>query len=398
MPFPPLTNLSNATARYQTPHIDSADGEFFATWTPDGRVNLRSTVDGRLLDTLIAGPECQQVSLSTEGTRLLSVAGNSKRSVHVFNLERIDATGNELLDASDNKSESTVKQLIGHTGPVGTVRFSPDGKTIASAANALDSQISLWDVTTGMERAVLDDAPEELGIASVTERNRPGVRLLDISPDGKLLASAGEDGLIRIWNLASGRLERRLEGHTGSVISVGFHPTKPDTLISSGIDQQLRVWDTSTGTMTESVVGACRTLMVAPNGRYMAKLGARDGPLTFARVDGFLPTEVQVLPAGRDMMYLCADFSADGRLFAYGTSHGVMISALTEFVPKKSSSKRPVKSARSRPAPSVAPSPMLNFPVFLPRSVSAYLRSPGNQNEIALNLVYCGLHFIWHGR
>src|SRR5262249_56432440 len=63
----------------------------------------------------------------------------------------------------------------------------------------------------------------------------PGVvRRLAISPGGRALASAGEDGTVRLWDLPSGKEVGRLEGHD-DVYAVAFSPDGK-TLVSGGLD------------------------------------------------------------------------------------------------------------------------------------------------------------------
>ncbi|MDB9511649.1 caspase family protein [Kamptonema animale CS-326] len=95
-------------------------------------------------------------------------------------------TVGSLQQAIDNGKEDN--RLEGHGDRVQAVKYSPDGKTIATASS--DKTIKLWSVDgrllqtlTGNERSVND---------------------LSFSPDGKLLAAASSDGIVKLWNIANG--------------------------------------------------------------------------------------------------------------------------------------------------------------------------------------------------
>ena len=62
------------------------------------------------------------------------------------------------------------------------------------------------------------------------------------SPDGRQLASAGEDGTVRLWDPATGAEQATLTGHTGRVAAVAFSPDGRQ-LASAGVDRTVRLWD-----------------------------------------------------------------------------------------------------------------------------------------------------------
>ena len=88
---------------------------------------------------------------------------------------------------------------------------------------------------------------------------------LDYSADGRHLVTGALDGLVKLWDPETGRLERTMTGHAGGVIGVHFTPDQR-RLISQGKDGTIRIWDPATGkellTLTDPLFEGVNTWFV----------------------------------------------------------------------------------------------------------------------------------------
>jgi WD40 repeat protein len=110
--------------------------------------------------------------------------------------------------------------------PSERIAVDPDGRWVV-AARRLEGRIDVLDPTTGeLLRSVTGSAP---------------FYDVALSPDGNRMATAGADGVVRLWDVAAGEETGALRGHGASVDRVEFGPDAR-TLVSSGGDGVVRVW------------------------------------------------------------------------------------------------------------------------------------------------------------
>ncbi|MCL1471423.1 WD40 repeat domain-containing protein [Argonema antarcticum] len=134
-----------------------------------------------------------------------------------------------------------VRTLEGHSGPVVSVAFSPNGQILASSSS--DTTIKLWNPNTGKEFHTL-------------KGHLKSVNSITISPDGQTLASGSTDATIKVWNLSTGKEIYTLTGHLEYVNLVAISPDGK-TLASASEDTTIKLWNLSTGEGIHTLKWAC---------------------------------------------------------------------------------------------------------------------------------------------
>jgi hypothetical protein len=200
-----------------------------------------------------------------------------------------------------------VADLAGHPTAVWAVEISPDGKLAATAG--YDGLVKLWDLPG---RAAKHDLAKHKG----------WVRSLAFSPDGTRLASAGEDGTVVIWDAGSGAEVKTVAAHAGAATCVAFAPDGK-TLASGGSDKLVKLWDPASGAEKGKLEGHGDSLWAiaySPDGGTLASCGADRTVRLWKTADN---TSLATLASHKDWVTSLA-FSADGTRLASTSLDGAI--------------------------------------------------------------------------
>jgi WD40 repeat protein len=138
-----------------------------------------------------------------------------------------------------------LRSFAGHTDWVTYVAFCPDGRHIISAGYLDDPTLRLWDLKTGVEARTIKS---------------PHLTAAGLSPDGKLVLAGGDDNLVHLWEISSGKELFLLRGHQEQVWDVAFSPDGTRALSCGGGDAtpgdySVRLWDIKDGRQLRRIDG-----------------------------------------------------------------------------------------------------------------------------------------------
>jgi WD40 repeat protein len=139
---------------------------------------------------------------------------------------------------------------------VSEIVYSPDGEQVATAGD--EGIVKIWNISTG-ELVRQTEKQEKLKIYS-----------LAWSPDGAVLVFGGSDNAIYLWDIKTGASLGTLEGHTDAVVAMAWSPTSPLLVSAGGGDEGIiRFWDMENKQEVYQIKAPASKLEWSPDGRQL---------------------------------------------------------------------------------------------------------------------------------
>ncbi len=315
----------------------SPDGKFFAALSSRDHLRLwdratgewvaRKSVVSSYRNHVLFAADSRSIFLgSYEGCCVKILAVPSLEEIgqlrHQHSVNWLAMSGDGRLLATEDSAEikiwdaTTLRELgkiaMDRDLSFGRVALSPDGRLVAFSDYT--GRLYVW------EWAVHKPLAEFEGHARVS----PWVWALHdlaFTPDGARLLSTGPDRALILWDIASGRKFKRLEGHSATVIALAFSPSGAVLATTSG-DQTVRLWDTSTWELRSTLLGHANEVWDAafsPDGQELATVSKDE---TLKLWDGAPPPDRRLslpLPPQTARVVLAAESGKAGVLQQDGT-------------------------------------------------------------------------------
>lgn len=319
-----LFDLSNHSAEVNAVAF-SSDGSMLASGSSDGTLSFWGFPGARLLGSVSNVGKVQDISFSKDGKSILaandqgqvvlvdvsSLTVTKRTQAHngvVFSVVAIDKTtfasgGEDKLVKIWNYNDSNPSFTIStHTNRISGLVASPDGKQLVSSS--YDNLVRVWDPKSGKELSPLKDKTNDVRdlkfhagtgnlfsvyqdgslkihnpkdgelVKNVAKAHSVRVNTVSFSPDGTIVATGAEDGLVKLWDVESGNLKSTLGPEGKMILHTSFSPD--GKFVAAGnSERSIKIWNVQSGREFKTLTGHfgdVRRVLFSPQPGIMASL------------------------------------------------------------------------------------------------------------------------------
>jgi hypothetical protein len=259
--------------------------------------------------------------------------------------------GNHELTIWDAATGKLVRRLFTRAERAHAMLFLPDGKlAVAGGRPGQEGDVRIYDINAGKTQdfggvPTADGVRDKAVLVKELLQTDDSILAIAVSADGKKLAAGGTDRLVRVWDLASGKLEHSIENHADWILGLAFTPDGKG-LVSASRDKTAKVWDLAnkesilTFPEHQNVVYAVSML---PDGKFGISAG-EDGQIRVwqatdaskqigkgVRAMNQGKAVFRIVGRGDEKKFTIASAGADNSVRLWDASAGTAIKQLTGF-------------------------------------------------------------------
>ncbi|MCG8600015.1 MAG: hypothetical protein MI807_07735 [Verrucomicrobiales bacterium] len=239
------------------PQLSQEEIDLLVRWVKEGAMGPGKGKDFSILSRLTV-PDIATTDHAAEPITAMKISPDGKQAA----LARYSQ-----IDIQDLGTGKVVGVYHVDDGKVNAVNFSRDGKYLiaATGVTGLSGVAVLWDLKTGEELRCFGEGT-----------HRDILFDAEFSPDGTIVATAGYDRVIRLWEAASGKYIRQFPSHNGAVFDLAFSPDGT-VLASASADSTCKIWGVESGERLDTLnqpQGEQFRVDFTPDGKYIVGAGA----------------------------------------------------------------------------------------------------------------------------